>query len=147
MSRTVTDTLIRSPCTAHTAELSGNGWTVTWLPGRILTRSQAEAAMNIAEELGAIPAGADPEDDDVLWDCINGWAADLGLSGRDAVARVSEPPDERRAIPGCPQCGATAPRIAWIGWTGTDDPDVSQPADVWQCTDCGQKWETGPQPR
>jgi hypothetical protein len=75
----------------------------------------------------------------VLWDCINTWAADL--SGRDAVARVSEPPDERRAIPGCPRWGATAPRIAWMAWTGTDDPDVRQPADAWQCPTCGQKWK------
>ena len=40
---------------------SGNDWTVTWLPGRVLTRSQAEAAMAIAEELGTIPADADRE--------------------------------------------------------------------------------------
>jgi hypothetical protein len=147
-SRTVTDKLIWSSCTPHTAALAGNGWTVTWLPGRVLTRSQAEAAMAIAEEVGTIPAGADPEAyNDVVWDCINGWASRLGLSGRDAVARVSEPLDERRAIPVCPQCGATSPRIAWTGWTGTDEPDVSRPADAWTCTACGQEWETSPQPR
>jgi hypothetical protein len=130
------------------AALAGDGWTVTWLPGRVLSRSQAEAAVAIAEEVGTIPAGADPEAyNDVVWDCINGWASRLGLSGRDAVARVSEPLDERRAIPVCPQCGATSPRIAWTGWTGTDEPDVSQPADAWTCTACGQEWETSPQPR
>jgi hypothetical protein len=81
-SRTVTDTLICSSCPRHTAALAGNGWTVTWLPGWVLTRSQAEAAMAIAEEVGTIPAGADPEAyDDVVWDCINGWASRLGLSG------------------------------------------------------------------
>jgi len=37
MNRTVTDKVIRSPGTPHTAELSGNGWTVTWLPGRDLS--------------------------------------------------------------------------------------------------------------
>ena len=59
--------------------------------------------MNIAEELGTIPADADPETyDAVLRDCINAWAAGLGLSGREAVARVSVLPGERRAIPACP---------------------------------------------
>ena len=100
MNRTVTDKLICSTDTPHTAERSGSGWTVTWLPGRVLASSQAEAAMNIAEELGTIPA--------------------------------------------CPQCGAAAPRIAWIGWTGTGNPDVSQPAAAWKCKACDQKWETGP---
>ena len=88
MNRTVTDKLICSTDTPHTAERSGIGWTVTRLPGRVLTPSQTEAAMNIAEERGTIPA--------------------------------------------CPQWGATAPRIAWIGWTGTSNPDVSQPAAAWK---------------
>ena len=52
--------------------------------------------------------------------------------------------EERGTIPACPQCGATAPRIAWIGWTGTGNPDVSQPAAAWKCKACDQKWETGP---
>ena len=56
MNRTVTDRLLCSTDTSHTSERSGSGWTVTWLPGRVLTPSQAEAAMNIAEELGTIPA-------------------------------------------------------------------------------------------
>ena len=99
MNRTVTDKLIGSTDTPHTAERSGSGWTVTWLPGRVLTPSQAEAAMNIAEERGTIPAH--------------------------------------------PQCGATAPcRVD--GWTGTGNPDVSQPAAAWKCKAYDQKWETGP---
>ena len=49
--------------------------------------------------------------------------------------------EERGTIPACPQCGATAPRIAWIGWTGTGNPDVSQPAAAWKCKACDQKWK------
>jgi hypothetical protein len=38
MNRTVTDKLICSTDTPHTAERSGSDWTVTWLPGRVLTQ-------------------------------------------------------------------------------------------------------------
>ena len=80
-----------------------------------------------------------------LWDCINALAAGLGLSGRDAVARVSDHPDERWAFrmpvalrnPGC---------IAWIAWTGTDDRDVSQPADAWNGTPARCHTERGAPP-
>jgi hypothetical protein len=93
VSLTITPRLMRSTHTAHTARPCGAGWTVSWLPGRVLTRSQAVAAMNIAEAAGAIPASAGPEVlTDAFWLQVDGLAAGLGLSGPAAVVRASEPP-------------------------------------------------------
>jgi hypothetical protein len=50
MALTITDQVIRASGTRHTATASDStGWTVTWLPGQILTRSQAITAMLIAQ--------------------------------------------------------------------------------------------------
>jgi hypothetical protein len=98
MTLTVTDRLIRSPDTPHQAEVIGQTedadlWAVSWLPGKALTPRQALAAMEIADAAGQVPAECDAEVyDDEFWSRIDVWAAELGLSGRDAVARVSEAP-------------------------------------------------------
>jgi hypothetical protein len=98
MSLTITDQTMRSPDTPHTATAwpvpdEPTLWTVTWLPGRNLTRNQAVTAMTIAETIGRIPADAGPEAwTGTLWRHLDGWAAELGLSGPDAVARASEAP-------------------------------------------------------
>ena len=93
MALTITDQIMRSADTAHTATPSGGEWTVTWLPGRNLTRSQATTAMMLAQMVGRIPADAGPEAyDSRFWARADAWAAELGLSGPDAVARTSEPP-------------------------------------------------------
>jgi len=49
---TITDQMIRSADTAHSAWRSGDGWQVTWLPGRVLGRNDASAAMMLAEAVG-----------------------------------------------------------------------------------------------
>jgi hypothetical protein len=100
MALTITDQVMRSTDTPHNAcrlptEASPDAdiWAVSWLPKRRLTRNQAISAMSIAEEVGQIPAHADPEAySETFWVNVDGWAAELGLAGPDAVARVSEPP-------------------------------------------------------
>ena len=100
MSLTITDEVMRSTNTQHNAcrlptdaDPDADVWAVSWLPGRRLTRNEAITAMTIAETVGRIPADALPEAyDSKLWLHIDGWAAELGLSGPHAVARVSEPP-------------------------------------------------------
>ena len=93
MALTITDRIVRSADTAHTARRCDDGWAVTWLPGRNLTRTQAVAAMEIAEAVGQIAADAGPGAyDRWFWAYVDGSAAPLGLTGPDAVARVSEPP-------------------------------------------------------
>ena len=61
MALTITDRIVRSADTAHTARRGHDGWAVTWLPGGNLTRMQAVAAMEIAEAVGQIAADAGPE--------------------------------------------------------------------------------------
>ena len=100
MALTITDQVMRSPDTPHNAcrlptEASPDAdvWAVSWLPKRRLTRDQAVTAMTIAEEVGRVPAGAGPEAyDDKFWALIDSLAAELGLTGADAVARASESP-------------------------------------------------------
>lgn len=89
---TITDKIMRSNQTRHSAAAAaGDGWTVTWLPGRVLTRNQAITAMTIAQLVGGRGVGLS---DDPIWPHIENWAAELGLSGANAVVRASEPPDE-----------------------------------------------------
>jgi hypothetical protein len=71
--------------TGHTARQAGDGWAVSWLPGRTLTRNQAITALTIAEASAAGPG-------DRIWPHIEGWAAELGLSSREAAARAAESP-------------------------------------------------------
>jgi hypothetical protein len=88
MGTTITDQLMRSTDTAHTAKHTDAGWEVTWLPGRVLDRNQAVTAMTIASYVGR---GVGLHDDPV-WPHIEGWAAELGLTGPRAVVLASEPP-------------------------------------------------------
>ena len=97
MTLTITDKMIRSASTPHTAELhhfeAGDAWRVSWLPQRLMDKPAAVAAMRIAEEVGQIPADCDPEVyDDKFWTRVDAWAAELGITGPDAVVRVSEAP-------------------------------------------------------
>jgi hypothetical protein len=89
---TITDISMTSPATPHTATVTGRGWKVSWLPGRILTRDQATTAMVIA---GIVACRGVPRADDPIWLHIDGWAAELSLTAPSAVARASEPPGER----------------------------------------------------
>lgn len=90
MSMKITDTVMTSDQTPHkaTAGPVANGqqfWTVTWLPGRQLTRNEAITAMILAETVAAgLGDHTDPQ-----WLHIDGWAAELGLHGTDAVGKVS----------------------------------------------------------
>jgi len=100
MTLTITDRMIRSAYTRHTATawpVSGEPtlWTVSWLPGRNLTRDQAQSAMGIAEAVGRIPADAGPEAWTAsLWEHLDSQAAVLGLSGPGAVVQVTDPEPE-----------------------------------------------------
>lgn len=95
MGLTITGTVMRSTDTRHTARFMGDGWEVSWLPGRALDRNQAVTAMTIAETVakGGTP-GHDLMSGDPLWPHIDGWAEELGLSGPTAVGRASRSPED-----------------------------------------------------
>jgi hypothetical protein len=63
---------------------------VTWLPGRALTQGQAVTAMRIAE---SVDAALNPYSKRRVWPHVDGWAAELGLSGTDAIAMASLAPE------------------------------------------------------
>lgn len=88
MSTTITDALMTSDQTPHTARWSqraaadGQGaWVVTWLPGRrLLTRDQAITAMTLAEVVATRDVSTDP------WRLhVEGWAAELWITPKQAV--------------------------------------------------------------
>jgi hypothetical protein len=90
MTLTITGTTMTSDHTAHTArQASGrNGWEASWLPGQALDRNTAITAMTLAE----VAAKDDLHEGHRLWPHIQGWAAELGLTGPDAIARATQPP-------------------------------------------------------
>ena len=90
MTLTIYDTTMTSDQTAHAARLapgSQDQWEVSWLPGRVLDRNSAITAMTLADIAGE----RDLDERHRLWPFIQGWAAELGLTGSDAVNRVSRP--------------------------------------------------------
>ena len=89
MTLTINDTTMTGDQTAHTAryEPSRRGWEVSWLPGRILDRNSAITAMVLADHARE----PDLNEQHRLWPFIQSWAAELGLTGSDAVDQVSRP--------------------------------------------------------
>ena len=95
MSLTVTDDLIISDRTAHTAcPVPGHpdAWQVTWLPGQMISRNGAVTAMVLAEA-----ASWEPRPGHRIWPHVCNWAAELGLSRPAALALASAPQSETNA--------------------------------------------------
>jgi hypothetical protein len=93
MALTITDTSMTSDRSAHTARQPPgreHGWEVSWLPGRILDHNAAVTAMVLADTA----ARPGLREDDRLWPHIQGWAAELGLTGTDAITRAAQPPGD-----------------------------------------------------
>jgi hypothetical protein len=89
---TITDKIMRSDQTAHTARLerfeAGDAWRVSWLPQRLMDRNAAITAMTLAD-LVSEGEGIGLHDDP-RWPTVDTLAAELGLSGPDVVVRISE---------------------------------------------------------
>lgn len=96
----ITDCEMTSDQTRHTARAdAGGGWVVTWLPGRVLTRSQAITAMTLAAVLAVHDHnGAPLHRDSPVWLHVDNWAAELGISGSRAVAEASLSPEDHDAM-------------------------------------------------
>ena len=92
MTLTITDTTMTSDQTAHTARHAPgrNGWEVSWLPGQTLDRNTAITAMTLADTA----AEPDLHEGHRLWPHVQSWAAELGLTAPDAIARTSQPPSD-----------------------------------------------------
>jgi hypothetical protein len=106
VSTRITGAAMTSNATRHTAtvdprvvdvvEGGPTAWKVSWLPGRLFTRNQAITAMTIAE---AVAVHADDLADNASrwWLHIDGWAAELGITGPNAVAEASLSPEDHHA--------------------------------------------------
>ena len=90
MTLTINDTTMTSDQTAHTARQAPGRehlWEVSWLPDRVLDRNTAITAMTLADLAGEPGLGEGHR----LWPAVQSWSAELGLSGSDAVNRISQP--------------------------------------------------------
>jgi hypothetical protein len=63
-------------------------WEASWLPGRLLDRSTATTAMVLAETVATAVGTGGPDCSDPVWLLIDAHAAELGLTGPAAVARL-----------------------------------------------------------
>ena len=105
MSTRITNTEMTSDQTRHTATawpVPGEPtlWSVTWLPGRALTRDQAITALTIAEVIGGHDVIGDPlHAGHRLWPHLDSWAAELGISGPRALAEASLSPEDHADMP------------------------------------------------
>ncbi len=95
MTVTINGATMTSDQTTHVARLAPGGqhlWEVSWLPGRALDRNSAITAMTLADLAGE----RDLNEQHHLWPFIQGWAAELGLTGSDAMNRVTQPGGRRQ---------------------------------------------------
>ena len=94
MTLTISDTTMTSDQTAHTARLAPGQhlWEVSWLPSRALDRNSAITAMTLAD----LASGHDLNERHQLWPFIQGWAAELGLTGPDAINRAAQAASPRQ---------------------------------------------------
>jgi hypothetical protein len=92
MALTILDDTISSDRTPHIARaVSGEnrGWEVSWLLGRRMDRNAAVTAMVLADVAGL----GDIRPGHRLWMHVERWAAELGLTAPDVVARTTPAPD------------------------------------------------------
>ena len=95
MTLILTDTTMTSDQTAHTARLAPGSqhlWEVSWLPGRALDRNSAITAMTLAD----LTSEPDLNEQHHMWSFIESWAAELGLTGSDAINRAAQPAGPRQ---------------------------------------------------
>ena len=95
MTLTIYDAAMTSDQTAHTARLAPGSqhlWEVSWLPGRALDRNSAITAMTLADLAGEPGLNERHQ----LWPFIQGWAAELDLTGPDAINQASQPASSRQ---------------------------------------------------
>jgi hypothetical protein len=74
----ITDTAMTSSVTEHCAELTPEGWTVTWLPGRVLNRNEVITAMTLVEIYANNPPAGSK-----WWKAARSFERELGIDERD----------------------------------------------------------------
>ena len=98
MTLTITGTAItsdRNPHTARQAPGRPHQWEASWLPAQVLDRNSAITAMILA----GIAGQGDLHDGHRLWPHIQGRAAELGLTGPDAMYEAGRREAEAEMTP------------------------------------------------
>ncbi|MBO0804574.1 MAG: hypothetical protein J2P25_16060 [Nocardiopsaceae bacterium] len=85
MSLQITATEMTSSQTRHAAAAKDGAWMVSWLPGRVLSQSEAVTAMTIAE--AAATCALSPGDP--MRAHVGVWAAELGMTADAAIDAVA----------------------------------------------------------
>ena len=105
MATKITDTEMNSDQTRHGRSRARGSYrgrpdrvSVSWLPGRLLLRNQAITAMVIAEVV-VTHANDLADNQHKMWLFVDGWAAELGISGPHAVAEASLSPEDHGDMP------------------------------------------------
>ena len=120
MTLTITDRFIGRGHAVRSAPDRPHAWEVSWLRGQLLDRNTAITAMM----LGDTASDARRDEGHRLWLAIHNWAAELRLTGPDAAAQASEPPDQIKgsdrgtARPG--RCQIMDERGQWTVPAGSD---------------------------
>ena len=92
---------------------------MSWLPGRVLSGGQAEAAMLIAQTACDVDAGCDPDLRDAgFWSRLDGWAGQRGMPGPAALAQAAAPPAGELT----PRCRTVADVLWGAGRTVQAEP-------------------------
>jgi hypothetical protein len=86
---TITDQLISSGHAVRSAPGRPRAWEVSWRPSQLLDSTTAITAM-----LADTASDARRDERHRLGPAIHNRAAELGLTGPDAVAQASQPPDQ-----------------------------------------------------
>jgi hypothetical protein len=132
------DTEMTSDVTRHTATRTGDGWAITWLPGRTLTQNEAITAMTVAEMvIERAHILADPSSK--LWWHMDGWAAELGVTAAFAVAEASLSPEGRESTDAAEVGGDdtfSAPKLVLCHGAATADQHDSDPFRDGQLARC-----------
>lgn len=110
MALTILDDIISSDRTAYSAYLlpgEARRWEVTWLSGRRLNRNAAITAMLLAD---VTSSADDIRPSHRLWVHVQSWAAELGLTAPDVLARTALVPArtdaDTSATPSDPEAAA-----------------------------------------
>lgn len=75
MTIKVREHVMHSDLTTHVAVRGADGWVLSWLPERQLSRDQATTAMVLAETLACATDGQDP-----VWGHVANWMTEIGLT-------------------------------------------------------------------
>ena len=134
MALTIGDDSMTSDRSAHAGRLvpgARHTWEVSWLPGRHLNRSEAVTAMTIAD----MTANGDIRPGHRAWPHIENWAAELRMTGPEALDRVAAPPQWARhpdKIHEFPEVNGIRlaiedPDPIDLTWTGKEPPEPTPP--------------------